>query len=258
MPTAVLCERAIGRFGEIRVCDDADTRSLWVDALCQGSNFLEGGVPGPIPESSYVLAWLAAAADLDRPHITMVGLGAGSGAVLLADHGHRCTVLECDPVVIDVARRRFPLLARHEAEGRIVLVDAEAPVGLERRCDLLLLDAFADSARAHYDDAFLGAIPSTVTRVVVNLIDGADRRDALILRDRLHAHGWPVPQSLLTFHAEDDLVTPTGNALVVAGRGLDPHWRSMPPFLRRNDPRAEDARRSWASMQVVPFPTGER
>lgn len=254
MPTAVLCERALGRFGEIRVCDDADTRSLWVDALCQGSNFLEDGEPGPIPESSYVLAWLAAAADLGEPRIVMVGLGAGSGAVLLAAHGYRCTVLECDPVVIDVARRRFPLLERYERSGRIDLISATAPEGMDRPCDLLLLDAFSDSARARYDDDFLTAIPDGVARIVINLIDGADRRDALALRERLRQRGWPVPQSLVTFHAEDDVVTPTGNALLIAGCPLDPSWRTLPPFLDRDDRRAEDTRTSWAAIQEIAFP----
>lgn len=250
MPTSVLREEAIGFFGEIRVCDDDCTRSFWVDALCQGSNYLEESIPGPIPESSYVFAWLAAAAGLREPRICMIGLGAGSGAVLLAAHGYRVTVIECDCIVVDVARRQYPLLGHYEALGMITVIVGDALPHLGQAWDLVLCDAYTDSSQGICPDAWITTLRQHTYRVAVNVVDGSSLRWSTPLRERWCAAGWSAAQSLLTYHAESDAVTPTGNAILIAGAPLAPTWRSAPVFSERGDLRAELARSSYAGIRL--------
>src|SRR5204863_4049422 len=84
-----------------------------------------------------------------KPHVAVVGLGAGSLAAY-AQPGERWTFYEIDPAIEAMARdgRYFTYLRDARAEVRVVLGDARLSLAKEEPAalDLLVVDAFGSDA----------------------------------------------------------------------------------------------------------------
>lgn len=100
------------------------------------------------PQSGVGLV-LDAAPDLvgSAARIGFVGLGTGTLACYRRP-AQDWTVFEIDPVVVDLARRRFTYLSRCAPDIRVVLGDARLTLAAEPpgRFDLLAIDAFSSDA----------------------------------------------------------------------------------------------------------------
>ena len=153
-PTTRVLGEATGRFGSLRVLENADVRALFIGTQCQGSVFRvaddDGPEPGPYAGSSFATGWLLAGCRYPAGRGLMIGLGCGAGAVsLLTDFpGIRLRVVEIDTQLIELALRHFPRLSRLHRQGRLEIINADARdvvSSLDERYDFALLDAFAGS-----------------------------------------------------------------------------------------------------------------
>jgi hypothetical protein len=112
-------------FGSVWVFDKPEARCLAIDHQVQGGSFLDQtGKPGPVAESLYMNGWLMAGADKPNGSGVMLGLGSGAGPIALLScfPGFDLTVVEIDPVVIDMCRKHFHLVGKFEDEGRLRIV----------------------------------------------------------------------------------------------------------------------------------------
>jgi len=217
-------ERAHGSFGELMVCDDSACRSLWCEAQCLGSLYLDPpaamGGPGPIPEATYVLGWLMAAHAQPRARILMGGLGCGAGPLALLHHFPDCRidVAEIDPVVIDLARRHVPLLASLEASGAVT-IHATAVEDLVRTApadawDLALMDCFQYGAEAFCPDRLLVDLRSRCGAVWLNVVDDARGSRTQQWKRRFAEAGWPTPTALAMIQVDLEVAYFSGNYLL--------------------------------------------
>lgn len=131
--------RRKGRFGLIEVVDREQQRALFLNGQQQGASYLrpsaaivseelDHGTPGPISSSAYPLGWLLAAVMNPSASAVMSGLGSGSGAVqLLYNFPHvDLTIVEIDPVMVQVALDSYPLLNYYLDQGRLNIAIADA------------------------------------------------------------------------------------------------------------------------------------
>lgn len=154
----MVVEERESEFGRWEVRDLAGFRSLTLNGQTQGAFWLEasddGAVAGSIGRSVFTLGWLIAGACCPGGRMLMLGLGAGEGVVRLLDTFPELTVdvVERDEILIELALRHFPAVARHAESGRLRLLlnDAEAVVQSvgTSEYDALILDV------ASGDDSF--------------------------------------------------------------------------------------------------------
>lgn len=135
-PPGDLVFRADTPFSRVEVVDRDGERWLLLDGTVH--SHLRPGDP-PLVRCSYVRR-LALLAGFRPEAESLLVLGAGGGALLplLEPEDYAVTVVEIDPVVVDVARRRFGTLTGRE---RVFVEDARTFVRRTReRFDLVALD----------------------------------------------------------------------------------------------------------------------
>ncbi len=217
-----LLERAQGAFGDLMICDDAACRSLWCEAQCLGSLYLEPaaacGGPGPVPEASYVLGWLMAVLPQPRARILMGGLGCGAGVVALLHHFPTCLieVVEIDPVVVHLARRHVPLLSEWEAAGRVIIqVEPIETVAARGGCwDFALLDCFQYGTEAFVPDCVLADLRRCCREVWLNVVDDEPGTRTQRWAARFRAHGWTTPTAMKLWQVDCGVTYFGGNYLL--------------------------------------------
>ncbi|MDX1650748.1 MAG: hypothetical protein R3263_12925 [Myxococcota bacterium] len=176
---AILDERHSGG-RTLRICANAACQWLAIGEQDQGAAYFQPSArdvvpglahgPGPVPEGTYLVAWLLAAAHHPTAHIGMLGLGSGIGAVAMAHEfpDLQLTVVERDPVVRELALAHFPLLKHFVATGRIAIVEADGVAWLQQgHADVLLLDMYP------LDTALLAALTAPPVARALRRHEGA-------------------------------------------------------------------------------------
>lgn len=127
-----------GLYGKIIVADEGPARRLSIADQFQSSIYLKptaeafipgaGYGPGAVPETLYVLAWIAAAIKHPEGRGLMLGLGSGAGAVILLTHFPKLTltVVESDPKVSAMIQSHFPLVQAFVDAGRLKILTIDA------------------------------------------------------------------------------------------------------------------------------------
>lgn len=126
-----------GLFGTIIVADEHGCRSVLLKNVREGCSFLDPSAsivsselvgPGPISGCAYALSWLVPGLLFPTGSGLMIGLGAGAGAVQLLYNfpDLDLTVVEIDPVMIQVAVTYFPLVDYYQNIGRLKIVQSDA------------------------------------------------------------------------------------------------------------------------------------
>jgi hypothetical protein len=255
-------ERATGRFDELLVADVDGWRGLWSGELCHGSAYLEPQAeidgcalrPGPVPEASYLLAWLLPALRHRHGSVLMAGLGCGAGITVLLHHFPelRITVAEIDDEVIRLADAHFPLLRHHRERGRVEVVSADIHDLVARRSgerwSLALLDAYQRDERLYCPQQLLASLRPRVDELWVNVVDDEGQPRVRRMIERLAAAGWPARTVVPVHGVDDEGEYATDNHLV----GTAPLERDaldgFVPFAGCTHARAIQARGSYRAM----------
>jgi len=172
-----------GKFGNLSVRDTAYARELLIDDQVQGGSFLEPSAatidsslvgPGPIATSAYQAGWFLAGADYPQGEGIMIGLGSGSGAIQLLYNfpGIILTVIEIDPVLVQLARNSFPLIGYYEDQGRLLVIEQDANVFLAnpgRTWEFGLADAY--NGEDQLVDTYIPTLAKAVENLYINVID---------------------------------------------------------------------------------------
>lgn len=177
--------RREGMFGPIEVRDEGHQRVLYLNDQPQGSAYFRPSAaavcpdlpnedPGPISGSMYPIGWLLGAIQDPYASVLMVGLGCGVGAVqLLANFPEvDVTVIEIDPVMVQMAVDHFPLLEYYMNTGRLNIVIDDATHYLTEHTDVFdyaCLDAYDGSAELL--DTSLRKLCKRARHVYANVID---------------------------------------------------------------------------------------
>ena len=116
-----------GLFGPITVTQDNDKRYLFINNELQGQVFLDKKTSEPSLQSASIFAdaWLIPAFHNPIAEVLIVGLGAGAGVLHLLNHfpDIKITVVEIDPVMIEVAIKYFPLL--NQFKDRLSIINQD-------------------------------------------------------------------------------------------------------------------------------------
>lgn len=137
-----------GAFGPIQVRDTPIARQVVLNGQIQGGSFLipsadfvddelPADAPGPVAEAAYALGWLLAGVHNPLGSGLMVGLGSGSGAVQLLYNfpGVDLTIIEIDPVMVQMALNAYPLLEWYINKGSLNIVVEDAETYLDDHFD---------------------------------------------------------------------------------------------------------------------------
>ncbi|NEO78757.1 tetratricopeptide repeat protein [Moorena sp. SIO4G3] len=134
--TVILAE-AEGMFGTIRVLDESGERLLYVDEELQGINNKQPSAqewegscrsgPGPVSNNFFVAGFLLMGCQIPNGSGLVIGLGCGAGAIsLLANFPQmQLTIVEIDPVMIELCLTFFPLVQYYIDMGRLKIVEAD-------------------------------------------------------------------------------------------------------------------------------------
>lgn len=138
---ARILHRSESFYGQIKVVDFKDVRSLLVNSSPQNFVYKDGGKSlfDHSPYVVYLAALLAYRPELER--VLMIGLGGGTLAMLLAQYGVTVDVIEIDPRMVEVAQQYFGYEPR---KGQVFLGDGRYVMKrLDARYDAFVLDAFS-------------------------------------------------------------------------------------------------------------------
>jgi|GEM_PF-6918301 len=257
-----LLERAPGAFGELMICDDADCRSLWCEAQCLGSLYLDPaascGGPGPVPEASYVLGWIMAVLPQPRSRVLMGGLGCGAGVVALLHHfpGCQIEVAEIDPVVVRLARRHVPLLQEWEAAGQVIIhvEPIEAVAARGGSWDFALLDCFQYGTEAFVPDSVLTDLRRSCREVWLNVVDDEPGTRTQRWAARFRAHGWTTPTAIALWQVECGAAYFGGNYLLGTAALAGDLMRGFIPFDDLAGPAVDTAQACFTATLAAFFP----
>ncbi|MDJ0838237.1 MAG: tetratricopeptide repeat protein [Acidobacteriota bacterium] len=269
-----------GMFDRVAVLESVKMRKMMIGNQVQGGAFNEPDAPkaargvekgpGPVPESIYTLAWLIPGQMHPDARVLMLGLGCGIGAVMLLRQfpAMRVEAVEADPVVIDLSRRYFPLVAHYLKEGRLVIHHAEA-VHFCREAtqtyDFVLHDLYrglskvsADTVDADFIDILKRLAPATW----INLVGRLDRPYLQGVMRTFRDTGLP-------FAAMFPLISPQSWGLIDSNWVLAteaPDFSTVAPFIpfQEFDPPAESVsmmraeykmmtERAWNRKQIDDF-----
>jgi hypothetical protein len=137
-----------GMFGPIQVRDTFISRQVVLNGQVQGGAFLEppakfvddelpDDAPGPVAEAAYALGWLLAGVHNQTRSGIMIGLGSGAGAIQMLYNfpGIDLTIVEIDPVMVQMAINAFPLLEWYMNKGQLNIVVEDATTYLKEHFD---------------------------------------------------------------------------------------------------------------------------
>ncbi len=200
---------AQGMFGPTAVVDKERTRALLIGTQIQGEVWndppaskvvsgLDG--PGPVFYSPYIAGWLLPGVTHSGGSGLMVGLGAGAGVVALLENFPELdlTVVEIDPVVVNLALKWFPLLGHYQDEGRLTVVTEDITRYLiqaiteEDRWDFGLLDAYEGANEPHCPTELLTMSSEVCGELWINCIDRPTGTIAQHIYQTLETLGKPI------------------------------------------------------------------
>lgn len=153
----VILAQMDGLFGQIQIIDTPDKRSLCIDHQVQGTMYklpsaskfepLCRSGPGPLSPNRFAAGALLMGQTRQQSHGLVVGLGCGAGIVMdLANFPDmRLTVVEIDPVMIQLCLTFFPLVQHYVDQGRLEIIEADAITFLhqnQRTFDFVHFDAY--------------------------------------------------------------------------------------------------------------------
>jgi len=195
-------------FGKIEIVDAEDARYLLLSGQIQGGSFhhpsAQSTVPGlrgvgAVAASSYMAGWLLAGAMHPAASVVCVGLGSGAGIIqlLACCPSVDVTVVEIDPVMVEVARKAFPLLQYYEMVGRLNIATADAKDYLdsEDMFDVGLADAY-DGTSYNIKDSYMPALFSRCKHVYANVIDAITGQSTRHLLELAHKFDKPIKYRL--------------------------------------------------------------
>ncbi len=179
-----------GMFGPIEVADVSFSgagmaRCVALNGQVQGGALLEppavdvdprlpADAPGPCAESPYTLGWLLAGLEKSNGSGLMVGLGSGAGAVQLIHNFPQIdlTVVEIDPVMVQVALDTYPLIEFYMDRGRLQIEIGDARDYLAGRYEVWDY-GFADGYTGDPDlvTDYLPLLCDRADRIFLNVID---------------------------------------------------------------------------------------
>lgn len=199
-----------GMFGPIQIRDTPVSRQLLLNGQVQGASYLDPSAaavdndlsqldPGPVSESSYALGWLIAGAMNPTGTGLMIGLGSGAGAVQLLYNfpALDLTVVEIDPVMVQVALEAFPLLDWYLDRGQLNIVIEDAGDYLRDKHDVwdfMCLDAYTGSQELHCP--YLDLAVKRADHLYLNVIDRDQGPVMLDIVNKLWKADKPVTQVL--------------------------------------------------------------
>ena len=197
-----------GKFGPISIHENRDARLLLLNSQVQGGSYftpsaasvddaLPSDAPGPISISPYALGWLLAGIHDPQATAVMTGLGSGAGAVqlLAAFPNIDLTVVEIDPVMVQMALKSFPLINWYMNRGRLNVVIKDAGQYFRESSDVFdfaCVDSYTGGATLEED--YLPMVAKRAKEVYINLIDkhaGVKMLDVMV---KLQTAGNPVTE----------------------------------------------------------------
>lgn len=172
---------------KISVEQTSFARRLLINDTIQGSSLLLNGTPGPIPEPDYQLLWCIIGLYHPKGKGVMLGLGSGSGAIGLLWNfpDIRLTVYENNKDVITLARKYFPLIAKYEQSGQLLIKCIDATT-IEGSYNFLILDTItSDVASCPYSYSILSACTGVSNSLWINVITSVQSADFANLKRTL-------------------------------------------------------------------------
>ena len=162
--SATLLEQRQGLFGQIRVF--RDDNSIWMNF----DDVMQGGI---CSDGTYYLphtqGWVKASENCKD--ILIIGLGPGEVVKALLNHSPRnkITIIEIDPVVVELALKYFPHLNNTCVE--IILADAATYLqNSNRHWEIGLSDAYQKNCLPYLPDDLINALLSHCNNVCVNCL----------------------------------------------------------------------------------------
>jgi spermidine synthase len=251
-PSLTIVHAEDTRYHRLAVVEDADTRYLRFDNSLQSAMYLDDPFRTRFRYTD--LFHLGVAYNPSARRVLYVGLGAGSSEKRLWRDFPRLslTVVELDPVVVEVARRWFalpdsPRLRVEVGDGRRFLADHR------QQWDVVVVDAFfADAIPAHLVTAeFLSLLRSRLAPggvVVTNVIGALEGPGSKLFRSvyKTYRQGFPTVLVHPAILPGDRGDASYRNLIVVATEKATPSRSALAERweeLRRHTPTAPDLRK---------------
>jgi len=252
-----------GRFGVIEVVDHGQQRILLLNGQQQGASYLRPsaaivheslpyGAPGPISSSIYPLGWMLGAVMNPSATASMVGLGSGSGAVQLLYNFPRVdlTIIEIDPVMVQVALDNYPLLVHYMDEGRLNIVIEDAARFYEDH-----FDEWDFGCADAYDggneilEGYLGTMCERCRHMYVNVIDRFHGPSMRSVADTLERKGRQVAEILKAAPLHMGIPYQSRANWILTSEVPDMEKAAdFTPFLDIDDVHAVDAQVNWDNL----------
>jgi hypothetical protein len=251
-----------GKFGPIQVVQTDEVQQVRLNGQVQGSVFLSPtarsvGIdvdgPGPVSASAYSYGWLIAGVHRPYGSGVMVGLGSGVGVVqLLYNFPHiDLTVIEIDPVMVEVALRSLPLLDHYMNEGRLNIIIADAAEALDTsdRYTFGCADAYDGGASFQLLTGYLTKLCQVCDDVYINAIDSPLGRHISAISATCFDAGNPLLYGMRAVAPEVAHVTaPKANYVLTSADVQLPDLDAFIPFAALTQPAADYGRLCWNLM----------
>lgn len=257
--------RRKGRFGVIGVRDTPEAREIAIDGQIQGGALLlpsahavnsdmSDDQPGPIASAPYALGWLMGGVQAPRATCLMIGLGCGSGATQLLYNfpDTDVTVVEIDPVMVQMALSNFPLLEHYMDLGRLNVVIDDATTYLTEHYDVwdfACADAYTGDPRLVAD--YLPLLCDRADNVYLNVIDELGGESMSSVSDVLAIKGKPVAEvfkAIPPAYVDRSPYDCCSNWIMTT---QDPIWSDLHdfvPFAQWNDFNTRRIRNMWDQL----------
>jgi hypothetical protein len=242
-------------FGAVWVGDHGVCRYLMIGQQVQGGSVLDGsGIPTVVPDSSYVVGWLAAGTQCPDGSFVMIGLGSGAGAVALLTCFPEIdlTVIEIDPVVVGMCQRHFPLIDQLQDTGRLRIVVADANKYLSDslregdQWDVGLGDAYTGQNSLAINDPCRSALVKVTGDQWFNFIGTKDGPPIRHLHESMERLGKPITH---VFDCSPDAGPAVLRNLMVTSATLDlPAIDEFEAFEGLDDESVDRVRARYRSM----------
>lgn len=255
--------RRQGKFGTIEVRDEAQRRTLYLQNQPQGASYLRPsaqvvnpgfppGEPGPVSSAAYALGWLVGAVHNPCASVLMIGLGSGAGAVQLLYNfpDVDVTVVEIDPVMVQMAIDHYPLITYYMDLGRLNIVIEDANDYLRGKLDQWdygCADAF--TGKSATVDSFLPRMCRRCDEVYINIIDRLAGPSMESVINQLGEGGREVAEVFKAVRPEYyGAFSAQSNWIATTQEPDFPALASFAPFCDIDDAHAHESRVLWDSL----------
>jgi precorrin-6B methylase 2 len=209
---------------------------------------------GPIvPSSPYVYGWLLAGVDQPYGSGLMIGLGSGAGVIALLSNfvNFDLTVVEVDPVMVEVALRNFPLLDYYLNQGRlnIVIADANEYLKTSDHFQVGFADAYDGGGSFKLIDSYIPALCQKCDAVILNVIDSPVAQHLAAVAAVCEENGHPI-QMVMRASAPETIgrEMPKANYIMTSQALSLQDIDAFIPFANLTEPAAEYGRTCWNMM----------